>query len=235
MTGRCATMGCGETAKRPATFACHLVVMVKLPVAGKVKTRLARGIGHARAIGFYRSALAALVGRVKRSGRWHTYLAIAPDSGVSAPVWPRGCLRLAQGGGDLGERMQRVMDQLPPGPVIIIGSDVPGITAAHIARGFRMLKGADAVIGPSPDGGYWLIGLRRCPRVPRLFNGVRWSHAETRADTLRNMAGLRVRKIDELDDVDDADDYARLGRNAGRRIPGVSAVIRDLSMQPPAP
>lgn len=114
--------------------------------------------------------------------------------------------------------MQRVMDRLPPGPVIIIGSDVPAITATHIARAFHTLKGADAVIGPSPDGGYWLIGLRRRPRVARIFKGVRWSHPQTLADTLRNMSGLRVSSIDELNDVDDADDFALLGCAAGRRI-----------------
>lgn len=222
MTYRRAASGYRKAAGIPSAFACHLVVMVKLPVAGNVKTRLAKRIGNARAIGFYRAGLAALVGRVNRPRRWHTYLAISPDNGVSAPVWPRGCRRLAQGGGDLGERMQRVMDQLPPGPVIIIGSDVPGITAAHIARAFHALKGADAVIGPSPDGGYWLIGLRRRPRVPQLFDGVRWSHAETCADTLKNMAGLRVSKVDELDDIDDAEDYARLGGSSGRRIVGAA-------------
>lgn len=218
-------MRCRGPAGKPATFACHLVVMVKVPVAGRVKTRLAKGIGHARAIGFYRAGLDALIGRVYRPERWHTYLAVAPDTGVSTAIWPQRCRRFAQGGGDLGARMQRVMDRLPPGPVIIIGSDVPGITATHIARAFYALRGVDAVIGPSPDGGYWLIGLRRRPRVARIFDGVRWSHAQTLADTLRNMTGLRVSRIDELDDVDDADDYARLGSGAGRRIVGTRTAV----------
>lgn len=202
-----------------AAFARHLVVMVKLPVAGRVKTRLARGIGVGRAVGFYRAGLAAALGRVNQVRRWTTYVAIAPDVAVYEPVWPISCRRIAQGRGDLGQRMQRVMDGMPPGPVVIIGSDVPEITSDHIARAFKMLESADVVIGPSPDGGYWLVGLRRRPRVARLFDRVRWSHAETLSDTLANASGLRVRWLEQLEDVDDAGDFARLGTRAGRRIP----------------
>lgn len=210
--GRC------PTGRIQTAFDHHLVLMVKAPIAGRVKTRLAEGIGLARATGFYRATLAAVAARLARPRQWCTYLAVTPDIATGAPVWPAGYRSFGQGGGDLGKRMQRVMDGLPPGPVVIIGSDIPGITATHIARAFDALKAADVVIGPSSDGGYWLIGLRRRPRVVRLFDGVRWSHAETLADTLRNAGGLRVVKLDELDDVDDADDYARLRGGIGRRV-----------------
>lgn len=207
-----------KTSPMAGAFNCHLVVMAKAPVAGRVKTRLAQGIGYGRATNFYRSTLAAVVERVTLPRQWRTYLAVTPDIALSARVWPAQCLRLGQGTGDLGQRMQRVMDRLTPGPVVIIGSDVPGITAAHIARAFRALKAADAVIGPSTDGGYWLIGLRRRPRVVRLFDGVRWSHSETLADTLKNAKGLRVARLEELDDIDEPSDYVRLGGSLGRRI-----------------
>ena len=59
------------------------------------------------------------------------------------------------------EVIQRILDALPPGPVVIIGSDVPGIRPHHIATAFRALGGSDAVLGPAIDGGYWLIGLKR--------------------------------------------------------------------------
>jgi len=192
--------------------------MVKAPVAGRVKTRLAKGIGSARATAFYRAATAAVIARVVRPQQWRTYLAVTPDRAASAPMWPAPCATFGQGGGDLGQRMQRVMERMPPGPVVIIGSDVPGITAAHIGRAFAALKGADAVIGPSSDGGYWLVGLRRRPRIVRLFDGVRWSHPSTLADTLTNAEGLNVAKLEELDDVDDARDYARLNGQNGRRV-----------------
>ncbi|MCV0369110.1 TIGR04282 family arsenosugar biosynthesis glycosyltransferase [Filomicrobium sp.] len=209
-----------ESARRsPTAFARHLVVMAKLPVAGRVKTRLARGVGVGRAVSFYRAGLAAALGRVSQARRWTTYVAVAPDSGIYEPVWPISCRRIAQGRGDLGQRMQRVMDGLPPGPVVIIGSDVPEIRSEHIASAFKILASADVVLGPSPDGGYWLVGLRRRPRIARIFDRVRWSHAETLSDTLANAVGLQVCWLEQLDDVDDADDLARLSERAGRRIP----------------
>jgi glycosyltransferase A (GT-A) superfamily protein (DUF2064 family) len=119
--------------------------------------------------------------------------------------------------------MQRVMDRLPPGPVVIIGTDIPGIRATHIREAFRMLGRHDAVFGPSPDGGYWLVGLKRMPRVPRAFAGVRWSSAHALADTLRNLGALRVGQAARLADVDEAADLARLGGAHGRRILPVSA------------
>jgi glycosyltransferase A (GT-A) superfamily protein (DUF2064 family) len=64
---------------------------------------------------------------------------------------------LAQGGGDLGVRLRRLLKTLPPGPVVVIGSDTPSVTPADIARAFHALGAADAVFGPARDGGYWLI------------------------------------------------------------------------------
>ena len=75
---------------------------------------------------------------------------------------------------------------------MIIGSDIPGIEAVHVARAFRALGAADWVIGPAGDGGYWLIGARRRPRLVLPFARVRWGGAEARADTLANLAGQRV-------------------------------------------
>lgn len=185
-----------------------LVVMVKAPVAGAVKTRLARGIGVAAATGFYRSMMAETVRRLGHDPRWRTLLAVAPDPAVWLPVWPEGVGLIGQGRGDLGARMGAIFNRLPPGPVVIIGSDIPGIEAADIARAFRVLGGHDAVLGPSPDGGYWLIGLKRVPRVPDPFADVRWSSEHTLADTLGNLAAVRVGLLRELDDIDTADDYA---------------------------
>ena len=185
-----------------------LVIMVKAPVAGAVKTRLARGIGVGAATGFYRTMLDETARRLGRDLRWRTLLAVAPDPAVWLPVWPAGVGLIGQGQGDLGARMGRIFDRLPPGPVVIIGSDIPGIEARDIAAAFHMLGRDDAVLGPSPDGGYWLIGLKRVPRVPDPFPNVRWSSEHTLADTLGNLPGLRVGLLRELDDIDTADDYA---------------------------
>lgn len=181
-----------------------LVIMVKQPVAGRVKARLARDIGVAGALRFYRAQTAAVIRRLSADPRWQLVLAVAPDIAVNAPVWPPGIARIAQGPGNLGARMQRIFDRLPPGPVAIIGSDIPGITPDHVARAFHALGDADAVLGPAGDGGYWLVGAKRRPSVLPMFANVRWSTCHTLADTRANLVGHKVTLVDTLDDVDDA-------------------------------
>ena len=205
----------GGRVKRCA-FRRRVVIMVKVPVAGRVKTRLAREIGVVPATSFYRHVTSAVASRVQ-SSQWETILAVAPDAGIGSRLLPK-LKRIAQRAGDLGSRMQRVMDQLPPGPAIIIGSDIPGITARHISQAFRLLGARDAVLGPAPDGGYWLVGFRRTPRVPRGFRNVRWSGPYALFDTKQSLAGCSIGETNQLQDVDDAKDLARLGSNAGRRI-----------------
>ncbi len=196
----------------------HLVVMVKVPEAGRVKTRLARGIGVTGATAFYRHTTAAVLARVTCPREWTTILAISPDAGLRSRMFRHTGPRCAQGRGDLGQRMQGVMDQLPPGPALIIGSDIPGITASHIRRAFAKLGSDDAVFGPAPDGGYWLVGLKRFPRVPRTFGGVRWSTEHALADTRANLAGLTIATLESLDDIDEAADLARADGGHGRRV-----------------
>jgi rSAM/selenodomain-associated transferase 1 len=201
-----------------------LVIMVKDPVAGRVKTRLARGIGCIPATAFYRHAVAGLAARLAVPRRWTTLLAVAPDAAVGSRALRSRLEKIPQGRGDLGQRMQRVFDRLPTGPVVIIGSDVPGISQSDIASAFRRLEGHDAVLGPSPDGGYWLIGLGRRRRRLEPFPGVRWSTDEALAGTLRNLAGCRVSLLSSKADIDDAADWQRARAIRGRRIlaPGLT-------------
>lgn len=190
----------------------QLVVMAKRPALGAVKTRLAKGIGAVAAAKFYRRTSLDLLHRIGADPRWQTLLALSPDRAVhDGGVWPQAIPRIAQGPGDLGARMGRLMRDLPPGPVVIVGSDIPDIAPIHIAEAFARLGKADAVFGPSEDGGYWLVGLRRRPRVAEIFDAIRWSSEHALADTLRNAerAGLSVAKLETLSDIDTGDDYAR--------------------------
>lgn len=186
----------------------QLVIFAKLPRAGAVKTRLARDVGWGRALQFYRRNLRALIDTLAPDPRWHTSLAVSPDKAAGPhPVWSHpGVSVVPQGGGDLGARMDRVMQTRPPGPVVIVGSDIVGITRADIADAFARLGEADAVFGPALDGGYWLVGLKRRPHVPRAFEGVRWSSSATLADTLENLAGCKVAMLGEKRDVDEGRD-----------------------------
>lgn len=195
-----------------------LVIMAKRPAAGAVKTRLARGIGTVAATFFYRHMMQNLLLRLARDARWDTILALTPDTEILSSLWPAHVARMGQGRGDLGRRMQRVFDRLPPGPVIIIGTDIPEITPAIIANAFATLARNDAVVGPCEDGGYWLIGLKRSPRILQIFANVRWSSQHTRADTLANLKACRVGELQWLNDVDGAQDYHRLKQASSRAV-----------------
>ena len=100
---------------------------------------------------------------------------------------------------------------LPPGPVVLVGSDIPALRAGHVARAFRLLGRNDFVFGPAGDGGFWLVGARRLKPMPRaLFAGVRWSTAQALADTLAGLpSGYSKDLADTLDDIDDAQDLQR--------------------------
>lgn len=204
--------GCGGDKRRQPGGRC-LIIMVKEPRLGTVKTRLARGIGATQAARFQRTVTANIVRRLAPDRRWRTILAVTPDRAVESAVWPRAVPRVDQGGGDLGARMARLLALHPHGPVVLIGSDIPGITAARVARAFDALKDAAAVFGPAEDGGFWLVGIRRAREIRGLFRGVRWSSAETLADTLANLRGRRVAFAERLTDVDEAVAYARAAQH----------------------
>lgn len=215
-----------QKARRPARapYAQRLIVMAKSPVAGRSKRRLAASIGAIPATRFYRTCLAHTLMRLATDRRWRTLLAVSPDSDIDAAFWPRAIQRVPQGHGDLGVRMQRLFRVLPPGPAIIVGSDIPGIKASDIAKAFRLLGDADAVFGRAPDGGYWLVGLRRAPRLLAPFAGVRWSGPHALADTLGNLKGSRIAFAATRSDVDTEEDYRRLRGNWERLIPPRRAV-----------
>ncbi|GFE64749.1 TIGR04282 family arsenosugar biosynthesis glycosyltransferase [Litoreibacter roseus] len=184
-----------------------LVVMLKEPRPGRVKTRLGRDIGMVGAAWWFRHQTARLLRRL-RDPRWDLVLAVAPDAeGRASRVWPRDLPRWPQGQGDLGQRMARVFRDLSTGPICIVGSDIPDIKPHHINAAFKALGASDAVIGPAPDGGYWLIGFAvGRPLRAAVFDAVRWSSEHALADTVQALSGRRVAFIDPLHDVDTVDD-----------------------------
>lgn len=205
--------------RRPVeTVAPRLILMVKEPRAGRVKTRLARDLGAASAAALYRSMMNGTAARVSSSRRWQALLAVTPDWAIASPMFPPSLVRLAQGGGDLGARMARAMMRAPPGPVIVIGTDIPALSGEMISRAFRALGNHHAVLGPAGDGGFWLVGFRHRKHAVRAFAAVPWSATDTLAATLGNLKGLKVALIDRLDDVDDASDLKRQRPAIGRLI-----------------
>jgi len=104
------------------------------------------------------------------------------------------------------------------GPAIIVGSDIPAITATHIRAAFDSLGRHDFVFGPATDGGYWLVGVRQgLPEATlrHLFDAVRWSSGDALEDTVRNVRSRwRAGYVATLRDVDTAADLAAWLRRA---------------------
>lgn len=191
----------------------HLVIFARFPVAGGGKRRLARGIGVAQAVRFQRVRVQHLIAAFAHDPRWSTTFAVTPD--FSGPWYPgnlglraSAVRHLYQGRGDLGSRMARAADRMPPGDVVIIGSDIPGIRPCDVADAFDALGRADAVFGRAPDGGYWLVGLTGAPRRRSPFDGVRWSSAHTREDTIANLGRARITFLRTIQDIDEPADLA---------------------------
>jgi len=195
----------------------HLVLFVRAPQLGSGKRRLAQAIGDVATVRFERMMLALLLRRFAFDRRWRLRIAVTPDiARRQASRWRRGIDAMGQGGGDLGIRMRRALASCPPGPVVLVGGDIPALAAPHVAAAFRLLGGHDLVFGPAEDGGFWLVGARRSPRLPALFVRVRWSGPYALADTLAGLPRrVSVAFVDRLADVDDGKAYRRLAPRRG--------------------
>ncbi|HTW29766.1 MAG TPA: TIGR04282 family arsenosugar biosynthesis glycosyltransferase [Acetobacteraceae bacterium] len=190
-----------------------VIVFARAPRLGTVKRRLAVVIGDRAALRFHRATLTALLRRLAADRRFRTVLAITPDQARFTA--PRRVRRIGQGGGDLGQRMDRAFRRFRRGRTAIIGADIPDVSPADLAAAFHALGTADAAFGPAEDGGYWLVALG--PRRPaRPFADVRWSTEHALGDTLRNFPGRPVALLRLLQDVDTAEDYLRLSQNHHR-------------------
>jgi uncharacterized protein len=199
------------------TNASRLVVFVKAPRAGAVKTRLAETLGPAAACAAYRRLVEALLANLAPLPR--VELCFTPaEAGAEIQPWVRpGWLTCPQVGGDLGERLHAAFAEhfeTDAQHVVIIGSDCPDVTATDIEDAWLALEGHDVVLGPALDGGYWLIGLR-APQ-PALFTGIPWSTDRVFGETMcrARETGLRVALLRELADVDTAADWERWLRRA---------------------
>ena len=159
-------------------------------------------IGAVAARQLHRRLVLRTLGRLASDRRWRTVLAVTPDRG-GWREWPRRLPRLGQGRGDLGRRMGRCLRRCARPRAVLVGTDIPGISAAAVARAFKALGRCPFVFGPARDGGYWLIGWRRLAAWPRgALTGVRWSSAEALADSRASLNGARVARVDTLDDLD---------------------------------
>jgi rSAM/selenodomain-associated transferase 1 len=207
-----------------------LVIMAKYPSPGAVKTRLAERVGAAEACELYRAFLADLAARYA-AAPWRLVWAVTPGSADLSPFVGGAGEQIAQEGDGLGERMRRCFARLGASGaerVVMIGADVPHIGEDVIAAAFAALEDGDAVLGPTRDGGYCLVGLR-APHdifsdVP-MGTGAVFARTCARLDAL----GVRWRTLRESFDVDTLDDVGELHELIARgdvALPHTASVLR---------
>lgn len=199
-----------------------LILFVKKPVAGKVKTRLAEKIGPDRARAIYVSFVEdILLMLIKLDINVVIYYS-GYETQEATLAWPIDtfvCRK--QTGTDLGGRMKNAFEEIFKEDftrAILIGSDIPDLPAEHISQGFESLGNHDVVIGPAVDGGYYLIGFKREGFTPDVFNNIAWSTDRVLSETLQVLKSncIAPHFLNMWSDVDTEDDLIKLRqRSAG--------------------
>lgn len=183
------------------------LLMFKAPVEGEAKTRLGKSIGDDKAVVLYRWLGARQLSVVPKN--WSLEVRYAPEEMKSlVRAWLGDDVSLtSQGEGDLGDRMYRAIDDAlgepGTGKTIVLGADCPSIDQALLLEAEAMLDEADVVIGPSVDGGYYLIGMKT-PHE-ELFRGITWSADsvyQVTKDRIQQL-GLSVADLEAREDIDD--------------------------------
>ena len=201
----------------------RIVVFAKAPQAGLAKTRLIPALGAEGAADLARNMLSHTLDQALAAGTQAVELCMSPapaDLAWQGLVLPQRVEQTNQGEGDLGARMSRAIDRafnralaLQQGPVLVIGTDCPALSADELSEAARQLERHDAVLLPASDGGYVLIGLQA--PCPSLFTGMPWSTSVVAQETLRRMAslGLNVWQGPVLHDIDEPSDLKYLPEN----------------------
>ena len=192
----------------------HLLVFARVPALGRVKSRLAAGVGEPVALAIYHELLAITNAAVVAAGVpatvWLADTVGVEPTAAETREWAAHHAK-CQTEGDLGARMVAAFAAAfaaGAGRVAIIGTDCPGLRDTHLKQAFALLQTNDLVLGPATDGGYYLLGLRQ-PQAA-LFQNKPWSTDSVLADTLADAGqlGLQVAFLPTLRDVDNADDLA---------------------------
>ena len=194
-----------------------LAIFAKAPVAGQVKTRLCPPLSGEDATRLYECFLLDTVARACSLADVHVFVAITPADTelVFRALLPFPVRYIPQRGATLGEREANVFAELLHqgfSRVVIIGSDIPTMPVAHLRDAFTLLASpdTDVVLGPSEDGGYYLIGARALH--PELFENITWSTSVVLEQTQHQAccAGLRMAQVPSWYDVDEHDDLRKL-------------------------
>ena len=182
----------------------RVAIFARYPVPGKAKTRLISAIGEAAAAALHRRLVEHTVAAVQASGLPYEVRVTGASLHDFAAWLGHDVPLVAQGDGDLGERLARV-----PAPVMLIGSDCPDLAPSHLRQAAQALNDNTAVIGPAADGGYWLLGLARA--MPHCFTEISWSTDAVAGQTRDRLydEGITPVELETLHDCDRPEDLAR--------------------------
>ena len=198
-----------------------LIIFAREPLPGKVKTRLAAAIGDNAAAGLYRAMLLDVLDISRELTEVETVVFWDCEED-SLPLLADcyKCRSRRQAAGDLGQRMQAAFGTMFSAGFdncCIIGSDIPDLPVAYLRQAFDLLatERTDAVFGPSADGGYYLLGLRRI--IPQFFANIDWSTPLVLRQSLSaaQSAGLITALLPEWYDIDTHDDLQAFRERKG--------------------
>jgi len=193
-----------------------IVLFIKTPIKGRVKTRLADDIGSVHALNIYKCFIDDIINAAAQTGFELKIFFDPPDSKSLIKKWLKQEFDYqVQTGSDLGEKMSAAFQTVFSAKfnrAVLIGSDIPDLPESHIRDAINRLKTHDAVIGPATDGGYYLIGFRSDTFLPDIFKDISWSTDTVYAKTLRNLekCGLTVHILPQWRDVDTYADLVAL-------------------------
>lgn len=192
-----------------------LIIFVKNPKSGKVKTRLALGSSNKQALEIYLQLLNHTLNESKQLSNCEKYVFYS-DKIESNDEWAKnGFIQVLQKGNDLGERMKNAFQHLfskGHQNCIIIGSDCPQINTEILDIAFNKMKDHDAVIGPANDGGYYLLGIKNL--FEQVFENKAWSSTSVFLETMKDFKDLSLNTyiLPELIDIDTIEDYIAFQR-----------------------
>lgn len=202
-----------------------LTIMIRNPVLGKVKTRLAKGVGEEEALRIYhillaRTRVAALAVQVRKMLFYSDYIE------TNDLFFNHLFEKYTQQGSGLGERMEAAFATAfaqGASKVLIMGSDCPGLSGDLLHRAYRLLDRHDFVLGPTEDGGYYLLGMKQ--PAPALFRNMEWS-----TETVLKVTQERIAAIDGscallpvLLDIDTEEDWKKWNENFKKNPPAIGS------------
>ena len=193
-----------------------ILIFVKVPIKGQVKSRLAVCIGEEATVALYKNFIHDIVGTVEKSTYPLKICFYPADKRVAvASLLGSGYDLMPQQSGDLGTKMEHAFRQtFVDGftSVLLIGSDIPDIPTSIFREALDSLKNNDVVIGPAADGGYYLIGFNNDSFLPQVFYGIPWGTDMVFRMTMGilDSASLRIHLVASWWDVDTFDDLVSL-------------------------